>query len=83
MLRLADGAPTPAPSFTFSDAGSLSVSSGSAATRNVNGTLVAAQIGMAGTAAFTGLEGGAGGGTRTVLFDYINVRAARRQSSSI
>lgn len=73
-MKLADGAATPVPVFTFYDAAApINTLAGGASTRVVNATVtVVGFVGNGGTLTFTGVDGGAAGGTKLLSFDYIN-----------
>jgi len=73
-LKLATGAPAPAPSFTFyNTAASSNTLAGGATLRAVNSSVtVVAYLGNGGTLIIKGVDGGTSGGTKTVSLDYIN-----------
>ncbi|KAF8182280.1 glycoside hydrolase superfamily [Pholiota molesta] len=74
VLKLTNGAAAPAPVFTFyAAAAAANTLAGGASTRVVNTTVtVVGFVGNGGTLTFTGVDGGAAGGTKLLSFDYIN-----------
>ncbi|KAF8827901.1 hypothetical protein HHX47_DHR4000588 [Lentinula edodes] len=74
VLKLSNPVIAPQPTFTFYDAAaSGNVLAGGASTRIVNNTItVVGFVGNGGTLEFTGVDGGASGGTKLLSVDYIN-----------
>ncbi|KAK7462459.1 hypothetical protein VKT23_008058 [Stygiomarasmius scandens] len=74
VLKLTDGTLSPVPEFTFYEAADpANTLDGGASTRVVNSTVtVVGDIGNSGTLTINDVDGGTGGGTKLVSFDYIN-----------
>ncbi|THU97111.1 glycoside hydrolase family 27 protein [Dendrothele bispora CBS 962.96] len=74
VLKLTNGVPSSQPTFTFYNAADpANTLGGGASTRVVNSTVtVVGFVGEGGTLTINGVDGGSGGGSKLVSFDYIN-----------